>query len=143
MADPCRQNSRGMARFGLPGRTGPRSIGRRGRTLPKAEPVAGYPQRWASDFFVDVWPEEVAPPRLWYSPLTLAPNDGGEWCSMHIKSVVIDRRVWFVTSANFTERAQERNFELGVCLEDAALAERVVQHFDRGVCEGVFVALLA
>jgi phosphatidylserine/phosphatidylglycerophosphate/cardiolipin synthase-like enzyme len=40
---------------------------------------------------------------------------------MHAKSVVVDRRWWFVTSANFTRRGHERNIGVGTLIEDPAL----------------------
>jgi len=102
--------------------------------------VDGYPGRWWRRFLSDLWPEGAQPPRGWYSPLTLRPGEDG-WRSMHIKSAVIDRRWWFVSSANFTDRALDRNFELGVAIDDESVAERVLRHFEGLARDGAFVAL--
>lgn len=54
-----------------------------------------------------------------------------------MKAVVADDEIVFVTSANLTEAALDRNIELGLLVRDAALAASVVRHFqaliDRGL----------
>jgi len=42
----------------------------------------------------------------------------------------VDDEVAFVTSANFTEAAQERNIEVGVLVEDADFTRALRQQFD-------------
>ena len=54
---------------------------------------------------------------------------------LHAKAVVADEETVFVTSANFTEAALERNIELGLLVRDRALAASIVGHF-RGLIEG-------
>ena len=49
----------------------------------------------------------------------------------HAKCVVVDEAALFLTSANFTEAAQERNIEAGVLLRRADMAKRVRRHFLR------------
>jgi phosphatidylserine/phosphatidylglycerophosphate/cardiolipin synthase-like enzyme len=44
--------------------------------------------------------------------------------------VVVDRRVALVTSANFTEAAQERNIEAGVVVRSERFASRLADHFE-------------
>jgi phosphatidylserine/phosphatidylglycerophosphate/cardiolipin synthase-like enzyme len=44
------------------------------------------------------------------------------WSSLHAKCVAVDGERAFVSSANFTGRAQERNIEVGVLLHDATFA---------------------
>lgn len=46
---------------------------------------------------------------------------------MHAKCVVVDGRRVFVSSANFTEAAQERNVEIGVLFESVAAASRIIR----------------
>jgi len=48
----------------------------------------------------------------------------------HAKVVVIDRREAFITSANRTEAAQQRDIEVGVLLRDPATAMRLAEYFD-------------
>jgi phosphatidylserine/phosphatidylglycerophosphate/cardiolipin synthase-like enzyme len=55
--------------------------------------------------------------------------------SLHAKCVVVDERWAFVTSANFTEAAQERNIEAGVLLDHPKLAEALAARF-RALREG-------
>jgi phosphatidylserine/phosphatidylglycerophosphate/cardiolipin synthase-like enzyme len=47
---------------------------------------------------------------------------------LHAKAVVADEEAVFVTSANLTEAALDRNIELGVLLRDRALAVSIVSH---------------
>lgn len=44
---------------------------------------------------------------------------------LHTKAVVVDDEVVFVTSANFTEAAPERNIEMGLLVHDPAVAVTV------------------
>jgi len=48
---------------------------------------------------------------------------------LHAKAVVADEESMFLTSANFTEAALDRNIELGILLRDPALAVSIVRHF--------------
>lgn len=56
---------------------------------------------------------------------------------LHAKAVVTDDEAVFITSANLTEAALDRNIEIGLLLRDHALAASVVNHFrgliDRGL----------
>jgi phosphatidylserine/phosphatidylglycerophosphate/cardiolipin synthase-like enzyme len=48
---------------------------------------------------------------------------------MHAKCVVVDGHRVFVSSANFTEAAQERNVEIGILFESAGAAARINRFF--------------
>ena len=48
---------------------------------------------------------------------------------MHAKCVIMDGRKALVTSANFTEAAQERNIELGLLIGSHTVARRIEEHF--------------
>lgn len=98
-----------------------------------------WPRTWWSQFMEHVWPTYMAPPRCWYAPSTLGPDKTGRWRSMHAKSIVVDRRWWFVTSANFTRRGHERNIELGALIEDPERAAEVIGVFEDWAGAGVFV----
>jgi phosphatidylserine/phosphatidylglycerophosphate/cardiolipin synthase-like enzyme len=56
---------------------------------------------------------------------------------LHAKGVVADDEAVFVTSANLTEAALDRNIEIGLLVRDRALAASVSSHFrgliDRGL----------
>lgn len=47
---------------------------------------------------------------------------------LHAKAVIADEEALFVTSANLTEAAFERNIELGLLVRDRALALSVSMH---------------
>jgi phosphatidylserine/phosphatidylglycerophosphate/cardiolipin synthase-like enzyme len=53
------------------------------------------------------------------------------------KCIVVDDERSFVTSANFTGRAQSRNIEAGVLIEDKAFAEELAGHWRQLVSEGL------
>ncbi|MEQ8763220.1 MAG: DISARM system phospholipase D-like protein DrmC [Planctomycetota bacterium] len=78
------------------------------------------------DRFWNEWPG-TRRPRVFYDPRSLAPD--GETSVLHAKAIVADERWVFITSANFTEAAQKRNIELGVLLEDRALAVSTIEQF--------------
>lgn len=101
--------------------------------------LALWPGVWWSQFMDRVWPVHLDPPRCWYAPSTLGPDAHGVWRSMHAKSVVVDRRYWFVTSANFTRRGHERNIEVGALVDDPVRAAAVVDLFEEWTGAGVFV----
>jgi phosphatidylserine/phosphatidylglycerophosphate/cardiolipin synthase-like enzyme len=74
------------------------------------------------------WPHDVPLPAIHYDPETR--KHGAKRATLHAKCVVVDRRWAFVTSANFTEAAQERNIEAGVLLEHPRLAESLAGQFE-------------
>lgn len=63
----------------------------------------------------------------------------GVYASLHAKCVVADHQRVFVTSANFTDRGHQRNIEVGVLIEDRALAEALEQQFSAAEQTGAFV----
>jgi len=66
-----------------------------------------------------------------------------EHCYQHAKVVVADagsdRASALVTSANFSESAQRRNFEAGWLVREPWRADQVASHFQQMVAEGLFV----
>ena len=83
-------------------------------------PAETHLSRSFTAFLVESWPFGEPHPRLYYDKRALQP--GPPWCSLHAKCVVIDGTRAFVSSANFTQRGQERNIEVGVLIEDAGFA---------------------
>jgi len=79
-----------------------------------------YLSRFFTAFLAESWPFGEPHPRLYYDQRALQP--GPPWCSLHAKCVVSDGARAFVSSANFTQRGQERNIEVGVLIEDAGFA---------------------
>jgi phosphatidylserine/phosphatidylglycerophosphate/cardiolipin synthase-like enzyme len=91
-------------------------------------------RRFADRFWRSDWPG-ASRPRVFYDPRALDPERPAG--VLHAKAVVADDEAVFVTSANLTEAALERNIELGLLVRDAALAASVSAHFqgliDRGL----------
>lgn len=85
-------------------------------------------RRFARRFVEQDWPAGFPLPEVYYDPRSLA-TEAAKRSSLHAKCVVVDRRVAFVTSANFTEAAQERNIEAGVVVRSHRFAARLADHF--------------
>ena len=64
---------------------------------------------------------------------------GPPYSSLHAKCVVVDGLRALVSSANFTQRGQERNIEVGVLIEDATFAEFLSAQWMRLVDSGLVV----
>lgn len=91
-------------------------------------------RRFADRFWKSDWPG-ASRPAVFYDPRGLDPQGPGG--VLHAKAVVADDETVFVTSANLTEAALDRNIELGILVRDRALAASVSGHFrgliDRGL----------
>jgi phosphatidylserine/phosphatidylglycerophosphate/cardiolipin synthase-like enzyme len=64
-------------------------------------------------------PAELGNARFFYDKRSLLP--GPPWCSLHAKCAVVDGARSFISSANFTQRGQERNIEVGVLRNRTAM----------------------
>jgi len=96
-----------------------------------------YAKRRIAEFLTKNWPFGAPHPEVYYDPRTAVP--GPPWVSLHAKCVVVDQRWSLVTSANFTDRAQTRNIELGVLIEDETFARSVVSQWTALVSAGSVV----
>ncbi len=89
---------------------------------------------FADRFWKTDWPG-TARPGVYYDPRSLEPDRPSG--VLHAKAVVTDEEAVFVTSANLTEAAFDRNIEMGLLVRDRALALAVSGQFraliDRGV----------
>ncbi len=65
-------------------------------------------------------------PRVLRPAVARAGRTGGV---LHAKAVVADDEAVFITSANLTEAALDRNIEIGLLVRDQPLALSVVSHF--------------
>jgi len=83
-------------------------------------------KRYADRFWKQEWPGERQP-SVFYDPRSLAP--AGVEGVLHAKALVVDDEAAFVTSANLTEAAFDRNLELGVLSRDRTLASGLARHF--------------
>lgn len=81
------------------------------------------------------WPG-VKYPEVFYDPRALEGNFSRR-ASLHAKCLVVDRRMCFVSSANFTESGQARNIEVGVLIEDRNLASSLHDQFESLVTHGL------
>ena len=88
-------------------------------------------RRFADRFWTTDWPGE-ARPDVYYDPRSLEID--GPAGVLHAKAVVADGEAVFMTSANLTDAALDRNIELGVLIRDRALAASVTSHF-RGLID--------
>ena len=86
-------------------------------------------RRFARKFVDRDWPTGLPWPEVYYDPRSLEGDPAGR-ASLHAKCVVVDREVALVTSANFTEAAQERNIEAGIVVRSARFASRLTDHFN-------------
>ena len=78
-------------------------------------------------FLRDAWPFGDPVPRIYYDQRAL--SCGPPWSSLHAKCVVVDGVRAFLSSANFSVRAQEHNIEAGVLLEDPAFAHHLARQW--------------
>ncbi|MDW8214335.1 MAG: DISARM system phospholipase D-like protein DrmC [Roseiflexaceae bacterium] len=95
---------------------------------------------FAETFWKKDWPG-ARRPRVYYDPRSLASDETGERAVLHAKAVVVDDEALFITSANLTEAASERNIEIGVLLRDRSMALSVVVYFQR-LIDGAYLNLL-
>jgi PLD-like domain len=101
-----------------------------------------YVQHEVSRFLLTEWP--WAPkPAVYVDPRTAAPMRAGNHASLHAKCIVVDERWSLVGSANFTNRGQTRNIEVGVRIDDVGLARAIVSQFRAATAEGLFRSWLA
>lgn len=87
------------------------------------------------------WPQSRPLPTIFYDPRSLEMGGDKRAC-MHAKCIVVDRRAAFVTSANFTEAAQQRNIEVGLLFRNPLLAEQLTRFFDAMLSEGLLLPIL-
>ncbi len=90
-------------------------------------------RRFAERLWEKEWPG-ARRPRVFYDPRSV--EESGPEGVLHAKALVVDKAQVLVTSANLTERALDRNIEIGVLLRDPGLARTVVAHFQRLISHG-------
>ena len=65
----------------------------------------------------------------------------GPGAVLHAKAVVHDNEQVFVTSANLTTNALDRNIEAGLLVSDRSLAQTVASYFQRHMETGLVMPL--
>lgn len=83
-------------------------------------------RRFADDFWKTDWPG-ARRPSIFYDPRAIELR--GVAGVLHAKAIVVDDESVFITSANFTEAALDRNIEMGLLMRDRAMALTVISHF--------------
>ena len=97
-------------------------------------------RRFAERLWRAEWPGK-ARPSVFYDPRALDPEARSG--VLHAKAVVADDETVFVTSANLTEAALDRNIELGLLVRDRALAASLSTYFSGLIDRGLLKALPA
>lgn len=93
---------------------------------PEKLPYAAVAPGFVREFRERQWPGERLP-EIWdYREGFEGPEAG----VMHAKVIVVDRKTALVTSANFTEAAQDRNIEAGVLVQNAHFSGRLQGYFE-------------
>lgn len=82
--------------------------------------------RFADRFWNQEWPGQTRP-SVYYDPRSV--DIGGPGAVLHAKAVVADEESVFVTSANLTEAALDRNIEMGLLVRDRTVAATTLIHF--------------
>lgn len=77
------------------------------------EPLPIVANRFKAKFLASHWQGAQAP-EFWHDPRVFEEEDRTKAGVMHAKVVIIDDHAALVTSANFTEAAQNRNIEAGI-----------------------------
>lgn len=88
-------------------------------------------RKFADRFWGTDWPGNSRP-RVYYDPRALELDGPGG--VLHAKAVVADEETIFITSANLTAAAFDRNIEIGLLYRDRALSAAVLSHF-RGLID--------
>jgi cardiolipin synthase A/B len=79
--------------------------------------------------------------RVFYWPLQRrARNPTGMYGAMHVKCLVVDRKMALVSSANLTDLALDLNMELGL-LVSGVVPSRLAGHFDQLILRGELAAV--
>jgi phosphatidylserine/phosphatidylglycerophosphate/cardiolipin synthase-like enzyme len=97
--------------------------------------------RFTHRFRTAQWPADRPLPEVYYDPRSLA-TDRKTCAALHAKVIVVDGFEVFVSSANFTEAAQERNIEVGLRLHSPVVAERISRFFESLADNGHFCRIL-
>jgi len=104
--------------------------------LGEASSTAAMVCRFVERFKNLHWPENCRLPELYYDRRSLLAAIDAP-VALHAKCVVVDQRELFVSSANFTEAAQNRNIEAGVLVSSSVLAGQAVEFFEEMIRQGV------
>jgi phosphatidylserine/phosphatidylglycerophosphate/cardiolipin synthase-like enzyme len=97
-------------------------------------------RRFAERFRSHQWPKDRQLPEVYFDPRSLETDPDRRAC-LHAKCVVVDVKEVFVSSANFTEAAQQRNLEIGLLIRSPDVASRVTQYFNGLLSRGLMLPI--
>ena len=100
-------------------------------------PSAILLREFADNFRARVWPGTRLPD-VFHDPRSLEIDTKQRAC-LHAKCIVIDEDRAFITSANFTEAAHERNIEAGTAITDTILSRSLKAQFETLVDHGALI----
>jgi phosphatidylserine/phosphatidylglycerophosphate/cardiolipin synthase-like enzyme len=83
-------------------------------------PSATLLREFAEKFRNNIWPGKRYP-EVFHDPRSLEIGEGTRAC-LHAKCIIVDNEKALISSANFTEAAQERNIEAGILVDDKQIA---------------------
>lgn len=78
-------------------------------------------------------------PEVFYDARALNHDQFTEQYCSHSKFIVIDKKKVFLTSANFTEAAHQRNIEAGLLLEDENIAKNIISQVELLIQERILL----
>ncbi len=104
------------------------------------DPEAAILSQFALNFRQHIWQGRRLP-ELFYDPRALATGLDTRAC-LHAKCVIVDDLHLFVTSANFTEAAHERNIEAGVLITNEIAAKSMRSQLEQLVRKGILKQLM-
>lgn len=84
--------------------------------------------RFKNDFLQNNWPGKPWP-EVFYDPRGLE-NDPQRKAVVHAKCVIADQHTAFITSANLTKAAQEKNVEVGILIEVPEKVRQLKDYFE-------------
>ncbi|MBD2073042.1 phospholipase [Phormidium sp. FACHB-592] len=98
-------------------------------------PTSDLLRQFAETFRKYVWPGQRLP-EVFHDPRALELSTHSNAC-LHAKCVVVDEERVFITSANFTEAAHQRNIEAGVLLSNRVTARAIRSQFEMLVTQKI------
>jgi phosphatidylserine/phosphatidylglycerophosphate/cardiolipin synthase-like enzyme len=111
------------------------------RPYRNTEPEKSILDRFAHTFRQQLWPGNRFP-EVFYDPRALELDfESGSRACLHAKCIIVDDLYLFITSANFTQAAHERNIEAGVLLTSATAAKSMRSQFEQLVNRGILKQL--
>ncbi len=99
-------------------------------------------KQFSRQFREEWWPGSTLP-QVYYDPRALERTSGSSRACLHAKCILVDEQYLFLTSANFSEAAHERNIEAGLLLDDSRQAKQLSLQYTYLREEGKFVPLFS